>query len=140
MILTCKRILNAYFQESEYSISCDDEYDYEFLFNNSDSTKLLSYSLIVNILNKEINRINIDVNDLRRKYLLTLHQKLSLLKSQSFLCTFRNILFLIMKLRCSFFPILWKWKTNTLIINPTQNRLRLFYHDLFWNQISFSTW
>ena len=42
--------------------------------------KLLSHSLIVNLLNKEIYGINFDVNELKRRYLLTLHQILNLEK------------------------------------------------------------
>ena len=84
--VTCKRFLQDYLQESENSTSLDDEYDYEFLFQSSnDSTaifhttcKLLSYSSIVKILNKEIYGMDFDVNDLKHKYSLTLRQKLSL--------------------------------------------------------------
>jgi hypothetical protein len=39
--------------------------------------KLLSRSLIVNLLNKEI-MMDFDVKDLKRRYFLTLHQKLNL--------------------------------------------------------------
>ncbi|RIA96177.1 hypothetical protein C1645_859073 [Glomus cerebriforme] len=83
--VTCKMISQDY-QESENSSSWEDDYDYEFFFQSSnDSTtifhvacKLLSYSLIVNMLNKKIYGIDFDANDSKRKYLLALHQKLNL--------------------------------------------------------------
>jgi hypothetical protein len=79
----CKKL---YLQELKNFISFDDEYDYEFFFQSSlDLTaifhvtcKLLSYSLVVNLLNKEIYGMDFDVKDLKRGYLLTLHQKLNL--------------------------------------------------------------
>ncbi|RIA96187.1 hypothetical protein C1645_815771 [Glomus cerebriforme] len=80
--VTCKMIA----QDSESSNSCDDNYDYEFFFQSSNDSamifhvacKLLPHSLIVSILNKEIYGIDFDVNDLKCKYLLALHQKLNL--------------------------------------------------------------
>ncbi|RIA96183.1 hypothetical protein C1645_755665 [Glomus cerebriforme] len=79
--VTCKD-----YQESENSNSYDDDYDYEFFFQcSNDSTtifhvacKFLPHFLIVSILNKEIYGIDFDVNDLKRKYSLALHQKLNL--------------------------------------------------------------
>ncbi|CAB4374915.1 unnamed protein product [Rhizophagus irregularis] len=73
--VTCKEILQQL---------CDDDYDYEFFCESSNARyhvtcKLLSYSLIVNILNKEIYGIDFDVNDLDQDYIsLTSHQKLNL--------------------------------------------------------------
>jgi hypothetical protein len=70
---TCKMILQI--QDS----SLEDDYDYEFFFQNYHVTcKLLPHSLIVDILNKEIYGIDFDVNDLKRKCMLTLYQKLNL--------------------------------------------------------------
>ena len=40
--------------------------------------KLLSHSLVVDILNKELYGIDFDINDLERRYSLTLPQKISL--------------------------------------------------------------
>ncbi|GBB93625.1 hypothetical protein RclHR1_02200006 [Rhizophagus clarus] len=84
--VACKKILQAYLQESENIISCDDEYDYEFFFRSSHdfteifhvTCKLLSCSSIVSLLNKEIYGMDFDVKDLKRRYTLTLHQKLIL--------------------------------------------------------------
>src|SRR5947208_1482694 len=81
--VTCKRFLQDYLQGSD---SLEDEYDYEFLFQSSNdptaifhaTCKLLSYSSIVKILNKEIYGMDFDVNDLKHRYSLTWRQKLSL--------------------------------------------------------------
>ncbi|CAB4475039.1 hypothetical protein RhiirA1_420969 [Rhizophagus irregularis] len=81
-----KKISQDCLQGLENFISCDDEYDYEFFFQNPNeptaifyvTCKLLSHSLIVNLLNKEIYGMDFDVKDLKCRYLLTLHQKLSL--------------------------------------------------------------
>ena len=62
------------------------KYDYEFLFQSSNdptaifhaTCKLLSYSSIVKILNKEIYGMGFDINDLKHRYSLTWRQKLSL--------------------------------------------------------------
>ena len=82
--VTCKMILQDYLENSD-SVSCDDDHDYEFFFRSDDSLmiyhvtcKLLPHSLIVSILNKEIYGMDFDVNDLKRKYVLTLRQKLNL--------------------------------------------------------------
>ncbi|RIA90167.1 hypothetical protein C1645_823730 [Glomus cerebriforme] len=65
----------------------DDDYDFEFFFlknqnNNSEiiyvTCKLLSSSLVINILNKETYGIDFDVNELKQRHLLSLHQKLKL--------------------------------------------------------------
>ena len=75
--VTCKMISQNYLQKSA-SLD-DDYYDFEFFFQGHHATcKLLSHSLIVNILNKEFYGIDFDVNDLKRKYLLTPYQKLNL--------------------------------------------------------------
>ena len=79
--VTCKRVLQGYPQES-----CDDDYDYEFFFQSSNdpttifyvTCKLLSHSLIVDLLNKEIYGRDFDVNDLKCKYILTYDQKSNL--------------------------------------------------------------
>ncbi|RIA96717.1 hypothetical protein C1645_815035 [Glomus cerebriforme] len=70
--VTCK-VLHNYVQNSEI---WEDDYDCEFLYQSSNVTyrvtcKLLSHSLIVNILNKEFYGRDFDVNDLKRKYILT---------------------------------------------------------------------
>lgn len=79
--ITCKIILQDYdYDYYDYS----DYYDYEFFYMNSNdytyhvTCKLISYSLIISILNKEIYRMEFDVNDLKTKYSLTSHQKLNL--------------------------------------------------------------
>jgi hypothetical protein len=77
--VTCKMIL----QGSENFVSLGDEYDYEFISDDSEmmfhvTCKLLPHSLIVKILNKEFYGVNFDVTELKCKYLLTLHQKLNL--------------------------------------------------------------
>ncbi|CAB4392168.1 uncharacterized protein OCT59_009055 [Rhizophagus irregularis] len=82
----CKKILQTFLPRAENSVLGDDEYDYEFFFKSShDPTaifhvtcKLLSCSSIVNLLNKEIYGMDFDVKDLKRRYLLTLYQKLNL--------------------------------------------------------------
>ncbi|RIA96707.1 hypothetical protein C1645_802246 [Glomus cerebriforme] len=77
--VTCKIILQDY--QSENSVPWDDDnYDYEFFFQNYHVTcKLLTHSLVLNILNKEIYGRDFDINDLKRKYLLlTSRQKLNL--------------------------------------------------------------
>ncbi|GBB84514.1 hypothetical protein RclHR1_11090002 [Rhizophagus clarus] len=77
--VTCK----MFSQHSENFDFSDDYYDYEFILDDSEmilhvTCKLFSRSLIVNILNKEVYGVNFDVTELKRKYLLTLHQKLNL--------------------------------------------------------------
>jgi hypothetical protein len=74
----CKKIY--YPPNSENLTSSDendeDDYDYEFFHQDYHVTcKLISDELIEDILNKEIYGRNFDVNDLKRKHLLTLHQK-----------------------------------------------------------------
>ena len=85
--VTCKMILQDYLQNSKNSSWDDDNYDYEFFFQNSNNSeisiyhvacKLLSHSLIINILNKEIYGMDFDINELKRRYSLTLRQKLNL--------------------------------------------------------------
>ncbi|RIA88494.1 hypothetical protein C1645_243103 [Glomus cerebriforme] len=57
----------------------DDDYDFEFFFQNHHiKCKLLSRSLIVNILNKEIYGIDFNPDDLKHKHSLTTHQKYNL--------------------------------------------------------------
>jgi hypothetical protein len=76
-------------QALENFASCDENYDYEFfLQSSSDSAamsyvtcKLLSLPLLVNILNKKIYGMDFDAKELKRGYLLTLHQKLNLEQS-----------------------------------------------------------
>src|SRR4051794_24672912 len=85
--VTCRMFLQDYLETSD-SVSWDDDdnNDYEFFFQSLNDSgkifhitcKLLSHSLILNILNKEIYGMEFDVNDLKRRYFLTLHQKLSL--------------------------------------------------------------
>ncbi|RIA95224.1 hypothetical protein C1645_816953 [Glomus cerebriforme] len=77
--VTCKIIL----QESENFASDNNDHDYEFFFQESTTRyyvtcKLLSNSLIVNILNKKIYGIDFNVTDFKQRYLLTLFQKLNL--------------------------------------------------------------
>ncbi|PKK66919.1 hypothetical protein RhiirC2_784185 [Rhizophagus irregularis] len=60
-----------------------DYYDYEFFYQSLDANfyvtcKLLPPSLIIDILNKEIYGINFDINDLKRKNILTWNQKFNL--------------------------------------------------------------
>src|SRR2546425_13300623 len=60
--------------------------DYEFFFHYFTTSyhvtcKLLSHSLTVKILNKEIYGINFDENDFKCKHILTYHQKLNLEKN-----------------------------------------------------------
>lgn len=92
--ITCKMILQDYTQNSESIVSWEDDYDYEFTYQQSSNViyrvtcKLLSHSLVVNILNKEIYDKDFDVHDLKRKYILAWDQKynleLSLKKSLPF--------------------------------------------------------
>jgi hypothetical protein len=82
--VTCK----LFFQDHHLTSWDDDDeiYDYEFFFQDSKNStmmyyvtcKLLSNSLIVNMLNKEVYGMDFDGNELKRRYLLTLHQKLYL--------------------------------------------------------------
>jgi hypothetical protein len=77
--IICKIIL----QDSENFVSLEDDYDYEFISDDSEmifhvTCKLLPYSLLVDILNKETYGIDFDVTELKRRYFLTLHQKLNL--------------------------------------------------------------
>jgi hypothetical protein len=77
--VTCKMIL----QYSDNLVSLEDDYDYEFISDDSEmmfqvTCKLLPHSLIVKILNKEFYGINFDVTELKCRYLLTLNQKLNL--------------------------------------------------------------
>jgi hypothetical protein len=79
--INCKMFLQP--QNSEIIFLSEDDYDYEFFYQNSNANyhvtcKLLSHPLIINILNKEIYGIDFDVNELKRKYTLTLDQKLNL--------------------------------------------------------------
>ncbi|PKC59863.1 hypothetical protein RhiirA1_445221 [Rhizophagus irregularis] len=79
--INCKMFLQP--QNPEIIFLSEDDYDYEFFYQNSNANyhvtcKLLSHPLIINILNKEIYGIDFDVNELKRKYTLTLDQKLNL--------------------------------------------------------------
>jgi hypothetical protein len=82
--VTCRKILQ---EESENFLVYD--YDHEFFLESLDGSatifhvtcKLLPNSLILNILNREIYGFDFDVNELNRRYLLTLHQKLNLERS-----------------------------------------------------------
>ncbi|GBC06059.1 hypothetical protein RclHR1_00660013 [Rhizophagus clarus] len=70
-------------QNSEDIVSLEDEHDYEFFYQDSNANyhvtcKLLSHTLIMDILNKEIYGVDYDVNELKRKYILHLNQKLNL--------------------------------------------------------------
>jgi hypothetical protein len=57
----------------QLSENLENNYDYEFFYARYHVTcKLLSPSLIIDILNKEIYGIDFDINDLKRKYNLTL--------------------------------------------------------------------
>ncbi|GBC06057.1 hypothetical protein RclHR1_00660011 [Rhizophagus clarus] len=66
------------------SVSWEDYYDYEFTYQQSSNVKyhvtckLLSHSLVANILNKEIYDKDFDVSDLKRKYTLTWDQRYNL--------------------------------------------------------------
>jgi hypothetical protein len=81
-----RKISQGYLQGLEDFTSYNDENDYEFFFQNPNeptaifyvTCKLLSYSLIVNLLNKEVYEMDFDVKDLKRRYFLTLYQKFSL--------------------------------------------------------------
>ncbi|CAB4475046.1 hypothetical protein RhiirA1_461620 [Rhizophagus irregularis] len=81
--ITCRKITQDHLQGTGNS---DDNYDYEFFIESLDdftttfhvTCKLLPNFLILNILNKEIYGFDFDVTELRRRYLLTLHQKLNL--------------------------------------------------------------
>ncbi|GBB93627.1 hypothetical protein RclHR1_02200008 [Rhizophagus clarus] len=83
--VTCRKFVQDHLQGSENSFFVDD-YDYEFFLESLDDTatmfhvacKLLPNSLVLNMLNKEIYGIDFDVNEMRHRYLLTLHQKLNL--------------------------------------------------------------
>lgn len=71
--VTCKMIIQ------ENLVSWEDDYDY--VFSNASyyiTCKLLSHSLIVDILNKEIYGRDFDIDDLKRKYVLTSDQKFNL--------------------------------------------------------------
>jgi hypothetical protein len=73
--VTCRLV---YYHQNSASLD-DDNYDYEFFFQSYHITcKLISNSLILDILNKEIYGMDFDVNNLKRKNLLTSHQKLNL--------------------------------------------------------------
>ncbi|RIA96711.1 hypothetical protein C1645_754281 [Glomus cerebriforme] len=77
--VTCK-VLHNYVQNPE---TWEDDYDCEFLYQSSNAKyrvtcKLLSHSLVINILNKEFYERDFDINDLKRKYILTWHQKYNL--------------------------------------------------------------
>jgi hypothetical protein len=63
----------------ENLISWEDDYDYKF--SNaiySVTCKLMSHSLIVDILNKEIYGRDFNIDNLKRKYILTSNQKFNL--------------------------------------------------------------
>src|SRR4051812_29969939 len=81
--ITCKMILQN--QKSDFDSLDDDNYDYEFFFQSSNSStmshhitcKLISHILIVKMLNKVLYGIDFDENDLKHRYIsLTSHQKL----------------------------------------------------------------
>lgn len=73
--ITCQIIS----QGPETEKTMDDTYDYEFFHQDYHVTcKLISYSFIVNILNKEIYGRDFDMSDLKRKSLLTSNQKINL--------------------------------------------------------------
>ncbi|RIA82930.1 hypothetical protein C1645_787371 [Glomus cerebriforme] len=87
--VTCKQILQDYPQGSGNSVSWEDDYDFEFFFqipNNSTiifhvTCKLLSFSLMVNLLNNKFYGMDFDLNVLKCRYFLPIHQKLSLEQS-----------------------------------------------------------
>jgi hypothetical protein len=87
--IICKMFIQP--QNSENIVLFEDDYDYEFFYQNSNANyhitcKLLSHSLITDILSKEIYGIDFDENELKRKYTLALDQKLNLeLNLKSFL-------------------------------------------------------
>src|SRR2546421_181875 len=76
-------------QGLENPVSLNDNYDYEFFFQSPNisaaishvTCKLLSYSSIINLLNKKVYGMDFDVNNLKCRYLLTLHQKFNLEQS-----------------------------------------------------------
>src|SRR5436190_17878126 len=69
----CKMISQDH---SQNSASDDDNFDYEFFYFRYHVTcKLLSHSLIVNVLNREIYRRNFNANDWKRKSLLLTSQQ-----------------------------------------------------------------
>ena len=77
--ITCKMILHDK-SEDLNSVSLDDSnYDYDFFLQSSNDSshstprhhvtcKLLSSTLIVNILNKKVYGMDFDANDLKHKY------------------------------------------------------------------------
>ncbi|CAG8655353.1 11647_t:CDS:1 [Funneliformis mosseae] len=76
--VTCKLILQDF-------ISLDDNYEHGFFYQCAEANyyvtcKLFSNSLIIDILNKEIYGMDIDIN-LYGKGLMTLHQKFNLEQS-----------------------------------------------------------
>ena len=82
--VACKGVLQDYLKGT---VNWDDDYyDYDFFLQSSNdsmilfhvSCKLLSNSLIVDILNKEIYGMDFDFSDLKRRVLLTLDQKFNL--------------------------------------------------------------
>ncbi|CAB4486592.1 hypothetical protein RhiirA5_426416 [Rhizophagus irregularis] len=76
--ITCQIILQGYVSSDDYN------YDHGFFYNINPTTsyyvtcKIFPHSSIVNILNKKIYGIDIAMNNLERKELLSLNQKLDL--------------------------------------------------------------
>src|SRR5436853_7219142 len=75
--VTCKKILQG-------SVPLDDlDYDHGFFYQCSNdfatnyyvTCKLFSHALIVNVLNRKIYGIDLDINNLKQKVSLTLDQK-----------------------------------------------------------------
>jgi hypothetical protein len=79
--INCKIILQD-FQISENFI-WENIHDFEFFYIASNASyhvkcKLLSHSSIIDILNKKKYGIDFDANELKRKYVMDLHQKKNL--------------------------------------------------------------
>ncbi|GBB93630.1 hypothetical protein RclHR1_02200011 [Rhizophagus clarus] len=122
----CKTIPQDCLQGSGNFIPCDDEHDYEFFFRNSNAIfyvtcKLLSYPLIVNLLNKEIYGMDFDVKDLKCRYLLTLYEKLNLEEN----------LKQILPLYLSQHHI----PDNEMILNPDKISMNSFHENIEKNNI-----
>ncbi|CAB5368915.1 unnamed protein product [Rhizophagus irregularis] len=76
--ITCQTILQGFDSFDNYN------YDHGFFYNINPTAnyyvtcKILPHSLITNLLNKKIYGIDIDINNLERKELLSLNQRLNL--------------------------------------------------------------
>ncbi|RIA96712.1 hypothetical protein C1645_815026 [Glomus cerebriforme] len=132
-------IYHVTLQQISENVVLEDFYDYEFFYQNSNTIyyvkcKLLSHSLIVNLLNKEIYGEDFDKNDLRCKYILTLDQKLNLESSLKEALPFvqDQILKSDLRIEASDMNINSSDSTQAMTINSIQNyqpTQRLFYYQ-----------